>query len=496
MASDDNIPQFQPPRRHGKVIQPLSSSLSLYDTPGMPSPSPSTPQQPAATPVVSPHTPPTQPQTVVHPTATAQPTSTPPTEENPAIELIRKKLNDLYDKEPNAKEEKQEVEHLSTRSKHQQFMHDLSQSGKSLAEIQIAWHSYYANLPDHEKHEVWHEFYANHGQAAETVQPVSQHRQEPQEPLPQIGQHNPDPIAIPSREHIPHHKAGINTTIEPTEPKPQPKGAKKPRKTASHKDTRTAAEVKKQLLSTVHTRSKRKQNAHLQSLFFGLSMGLVVIVVLLFGFFNERFIAPFMTPSRAVSNTPIIIDPNSAAVGKDPLIIIPKINVEIPVVYDEPSIEEAKIQAGLERGVVHYATTASPGEKGNGVIFGHSANNILNKGKYKFAFVLLKRLELGDTFYIHKDGKRYVYKVFDKKIVPPTDVSVLNAGDKPATMTLITCDPPGTSLNRLVVVGEQISPDPNTNTASTAKPSDTAGTPSSLPSEGQTLWDRVRSWFE
>ena len=29
-----------------------------------------------------------------------------------------------------------------------------------------------------------------------------------------------------------------------------------------------------------------------------------------------------------------------------------------------------------------------------------SSNNILNKGKYKFAFVLLKQLESGDTFMI------------------------------------------------------------------------------------------------
>src|SRR5690606_19356372 len=137
-------------------------------------------------------------------------------------------------------------------------------------------------------------------------------------------------------------------------------------------------------------------------------------------------------------------------VSKEAKVIIPKINVEIPVIYDETSVAEADFQEALERGVVHYATTSQPGENGNTVIFGHSSNNIFNSGKYKFAFVLLNRLEPGDTFMLHKDGVRYVYKVFDKKIVSPTDFSVLNPVEgKTATASLITCDPPGTTLNRL-----------------------------------------------
>jgi sortase A len=159
-------------------------------------------------------------------------------------------------------------------------------------------------------------------------------------------------------------------------------------------------------------------------------------------------------------------------------------------VFDEASIEENAVQRALERGVLHYATTSQPGQQGNGAIFGHSSNNILNKGKYKFAFVLLKRLEAGDTFMVHKDGKRYVYRVFDKKIVKPSEVSVLNAtAGKPATMSLITCDPPGTSLNRLVVIGEQITPDPTANTAPTAVKTETQ--PRVLPSDAPTLWQRL-----
>jgi sortase A len=214
----------------------------------------------------------------------------------------------------------------------------------------------------------------------------------------------------------------------------------------------------------------------------------------MFSFFNERFIAPFVSPSKNVSNSSIIIDPSNTSAGPEPKVIIPKINVELPVIYDQTSTDEASIQAGLEQGVVHYSTTSNPGEKGNGAIFGHSSNNILNKGKYKFAFVLLHRMEVGDTFIIQKDSKRYVYKVIDKRVVKPTEVGVLNdTHGKEATFSLITCDPPGTSTNRLVVTGEQITPDPSTNAASTA--TNTSASPAELPSNSPSLWHRITSWL-
>ena len=369
---------------------------------------------------------------------------------NPAADLIRHKLNELYTEEPNTRDELQEAQTPGHHSRHQQFMLQLSQSGRSLAEIQTAWHNYYVSLPDDEKHRVWQEFYQEHQKRTNHNYPHSP------EPTP--------PIQLKTKTH----------------------------KSASD-DSRTVSEIKNQLLGHVRGRASQKKGSHLKSLLFGLSTGLVVVVILLFGFFNERFLAPFITPSKAVSSTPIIIDPNSSSVDPEPKIIIPKINVEIPVVYDEPSIDEHAVQTALERGVLHYATTSNPGELGNGTIFGHSSNNILNKGNYKFAFVLLKRLETGDTFILQKDGKRYVYRVFAKKVVKPEDVSVLSdALGKPSTFTLITCDPPGTSLNRLVVTGEQITPDPASNVASTAKADNT---PTILPSNSPTLWSRFTSWF-
>jgi LPXTG-site transpeptidase (sortase) family protein len=109
--------------------------------------------------------------------------------------------------------------------------------------------------------------------------------------------------------------------------------------------------------------------------------------------------------------------------------------------------------------------------------------------------VLLHQLVKGDTFYLTYGGKVYVYQVIDRKIVPPTDVAVLNDTErKAATATLITCDPPGTSINRLVVTGEQISPSPSGNTNPTT-PTSATTSPVNLPGNGPSLWSRFWNWL-
>lgn len=391
-----------------------------------------------------------------------------------AADIARGKLDALYGGAPSAKEELKEVaaadqKHLS---KHQKYMQELSKSGRGLAEIQTAWHEYYNELPDNEKHDVWKEFYAEHEKAKIAPKKLATTSKEPQ-----------TPHVLPPRQ-----------SIEPSN-EPLPSSRRRPRSTTTR--NRTAAAVKEDLLSKVSQRANlKKANTHVKALVFGFGMGSLVILILLFSFFNERFVTPFIRPSQHVSATPIIVDPSGDAnVGPEPKIIIPKINVEAPVVYDEPSIEEHAVQGALEKGVLHYATTPDPGQQGNAVIFGHSSGNILNKGKYKFAFLLLKSLEKEDTFMVQKDGKRYVYKIYNKYVTSPTDLSVLNMpADKKAIMTLITCDPPGMSTNRLIIQAEQIYPDP-ANNAPAQTLADPTQTPQIIPSNSPSLWQRVKGWF-
>jgi LPXTG-site transpeptidase (sortase) family protein len=375
---------------------------------------------------------------------------------NHASHAIRAKLKAIYAEEPDALQELQEAAaRPSERSKHQQFMYDLGSSGKDLATIQTEWHKYYEALPDREKHKVWQEFYDS--QSVLTEKPGGS-------PAPD----SPHALAM--------HK---NKVV-------RGRGAAGP-------DRRSSGEIQKTIRHKVSAGGKLQARHHLQSLLFGLGMGMIVIFIFLFGFFNEVVIAPFIQPSRTEAATPIIISNTSVAPTSKPEVIIPKINVQIPVDYSQTSTNEATIENALENGVVHYPYTAVPGQKGNAAFFGHSSNNIFNQGKYKFAFVLLHTLVKGDTFYLTYKGKVYVYKVISRTIVDPSQVGVLGpVPGQTATATLITCDPPGTSLHRLVVVGKQISPDPSGNSTAVsgtpaAAPQDEAA---ALPGNGPTLWSR------
>src|SRR5882672_5844745 len=70
---------------------------------------------------------------------------------NPAADLVRKKVESAYAHEPSAQAEAHDLvrggahTHLSA---HQQFLYNLTTSGKPLHEIQTTWHEYYAGLPD------------------------------------------------------------------------------------------------------------------------------------------------------------------------------------------------------------------------------------------------------------------------------------------------------------------------------------------------------------
>ncbi len=399
---------------------------------------------------------------------------------DPAVELIRQKIRNLYNEEPVAAEEIVEAEHHThPGSKHQQFMAELNASGKSLAEIQTAWHQYYLNLPDYDKYQVWQEFYVTNG-ANPAYQQFADAGQQPA-----AAASVPAAVTEPARKPAPHtHKARVARA------KAHMKNAVKPE---------NVADIKKRIVTTAKTvgaagnHVKLHKKHHLQSLAFGIGCGLVIIFIFLFSFFNEFIIAPFIQPSRHVSDTPVIVDAASTVVSGGPKVLIPKINLEIPVDNSQTTTDEKAIELALDNGIVHYPTTVLPGQAGNAAYFGHSSNNIFNPGKYKFAFVLLHKLVDGDVFYLTNDGRTYAYRVFSTRIVEPSEVSVLDPIEgKSATATLITCDPPGTSLHRLVVVGEQISPDASGNTVPTdAPPVETASATAGLPGNGPTLWSRI-----
>lgn len=249
---------------------------------------------------------------------------------------------------------------------------------------------------------------------------------------------------------------------------------------------------------TPQTKQFFTRGNQLRSVLFGLACGGLVILVFAFTLFNEMVIAPFIRPGQSTALSPVVDEAGTLA-DLSPKIRIPKINVEIPIVYGLDTTDTKQFELALDQGVVHYPTTALPGQAGNSAFFGHSSNNIFNPGKYKFAFVLLHELTPGDRFSLTYNGTLYTYEVISRRVVKPTEIGVLGPVDgQIATATLITCDPPGTSTNRLVVVGKQIGPDLTGGETQTNVIPETAESSSvdSLPGNGPGLLNRLwRSVF-
>ncbi|MBX6334559.1 class D sortase [Candidatus Saccharibacteria bacterium] len=178
-------------------------------------------------------------------------------------------------------------------------------------------------------------------------------------------------------------------------------------------------------------------------------------------------------------------------------IVIPAIEVDAPVIFDEPSTVEWKVQLALRRGVVHYGTTGMPGQSGNMVLVGHSSGAPWAPGDYKWVFTLLDKLEKGDEIKVSYQGIDYIYRVTRKQVVKPEDLTVLDQTAQPM-LSLITCTPVGTSKNRLVVQAEQISPaPPESKSSPLAKPLD-RDSHTQLPGasdDSTSFWQAARDWF-
>lgn len=168
--------------------------------------------------------------------------------------------------------------------------------------------------------------------------------------------------------------------------------------------------------------------------------------------------------TQTIRTTQIVQDPSadSAALAPGEVIpvesrlLIPKIGVNAPIIFAESKVE-SEIQKALERGIVHYQGTAQPGEVGNSFLTGHSSNYWWATGSYNYVFVVLDKMTVGDQAIVYHNGNKFVYTVTAKKVVDPTDVSVMTPTATP-TMTLMTCAPPGTSWQRLIVSLERTDP--------------------------------------
>lgn len=142
-----------------------------------------------------------------------------------------------------------------------------------------------------------------------------------------------------------------------------------------------------------------------------------------------------------------IIIPASTDFG----IVIEKINANARVVANVDPGNERDYMNALSQGVAHAKGTVFPGQKGNIYLFSHSTDAPWNVVRYNAIFYLLGKLEVGDRVIMFYQGRRFDYFVYDKTIANPTDTHFLTDTYNDSVLTLQTCDPPGTTLNRLII---------------------------------------------
>ncbi len=132
-------------------------------------------------------------------------------------------------------------------------------------------------------------------------------------------------------------------------------------------------------------------------------------------------------------------------------IVIEKINANAKIIANVDTANERDYVKALSFGVAEALGSTPPGQNGNLYLFSHSTDAPWNIIRYNAIFYLLKELEPGDRVIIFYRNIRYDYVVFDKNIVSPGDISYLTNRYNSPVLTLQTCDPPGTLINRLIV---------------------------------------------
>lgn len=133
---------------------------------------------------------------------------------------------------------------------------------------------------------------------------------------------------------------------------------------------------------------------------------------------------------------------------------VPKINAKSKVLENIDLEKASEYLAALKRGVAHGKGTYFPGQGKNIFLFSHSVSAPEFISAYNAVFYDLKLLEPGDEIIIYFSGVKYVYIVSEKIIVKPREVDFLTKDYGGETLILQTCDPPGTTLRRLLVIAE------------------------------------------
>ncbi|GMU78841.1 MAG: hypothetical protein AMXMBFR46_16350 [Acidimicrobiia bacterium] len=153
-------------------------------------------------------------------------------------------------------------------------------------------------------------------------------------------------------------------------------------------------------------------------------------------------------PEVATTTTTTTVPPPPPSVPDGDAIahlVVPKVGIDAYVVQ---GVDESDLRAGPG----HYPATPLPGQSGNASIAGHRTT-------YGAPFGELDGLEPGDRIRVTTLQGSFEYSVYEKFVVSPSALDVLDPDPaRAATLTLTTCHPKYSAAQRLVVKADLVLP--------------------------------------
>ena len=196
----------------------------------------------------------------------------------------------------------------------------------------------------------------------------------------------------------------------------------------------------------------------------GITRPLVPATRLEAGYFisqTQTYLTSLFNPKQELpKSAPVIFQPLVDESGNEIIpsdanfsIIVPKIGINAAVVS---AVDPANYDEALQKGVAHASTSFFPNENGAVYLFSHSTNYEWFVKDLNAVFYLMKNLEADDLVILIYKGTRYTYKLTEKRIVSPKDVSYIAPMEGKKMLILQTCWPPGSTTQRLLVFANLI----------------------------------------
>lgn len=196
---------------------------------------------------------------------------------------------------------------------------------------------------------------------------------------------------------------------------------------------------------------------------FGAGLVASAIAAIIFSVYpivKEEYLYYFGTKEQAeISKFGEILGRSQAQdLGIDPYfsLYIPKIAARARVGANVDAGKPSEYLAALTEGVAHAKGTNYPGQGKTIFLFSHSTDSPVNIARYNAIFYLLRKLEAGDRIIVYFMGQEHVYIVTDRFTISAFDTSWMADDGSGERLILQTCDPPGTSWRRLLVIARPL----------------------------------------